>query len=404
MPSEPSFLFVTCQRGAEATVKHEIARDWPALRFAYSRPGFLTFKLPPGHGLADDVDLGSAFARAWGFSLGAVTADSPEARAAGVWEIAGDLPIDRLHVWSRDAAVAGHHGYEPGQTPEAAAAREMILAARAAHQTAGSTHGTNPAFNPQLVAEPGDLVLDCILLEPERWWVGYHRAASLASRHAGGMLPITTPSYAVSRAYAKMAEALAWSALAIKAGQRVVEIGASPGGAAQALLDAGLLVTGIDPAEIHAEVLANPRFTHLRKRGADVRRREFRPFRWLAADLNVAPQYTLDTVEAIVTHPEVDIRGLLLTLKLPDWRLAEELPAYLARIESWGYGTVRARQLAHNRQEVCVAATRSVRGASKRIASGTKKVSQQKTRTQPAAAPPANPRERRAAGKRTSKR
>ena len=38
--------------------------------------------------------------------------------------------------------------------------------------------------------------------------------------------------------------------------------------------------------------------------------------------MNVAPRYTLDAVEAIVTHPEVNIRGLLLTLKLPDWDLA----------------------------------------------------------------------------------
>ena len=392
MPSEPAFLFVTCQRGAEATVKHEIARDWPALRFAYSRPGFLTFKLPPGHGLAGDFDLGSAFARSYGFSLGAVTADTPKERAAEVWQLVHELPIERLHVWSRDAAVAGHHGYEPGPTAEAAAAREIILAAQTEHQAVGA-HSTASKFQPQPVAEPGDLVLDCVLLEPARWWVGYHRAASLASRHAGGLLPVTTPSHAVSRAYGKMAEALAWSALPIRAGQRIVEIGASPGGAAQALLDAGLLVTGIDPAEIHADVLANPRFTHWRKRGADVRRREFRPFRWLAADLNVAPQYTLDTVEAIVTHPEVDIRGLLLTLKLPDWRLAEELPADLARIQTWGYGNVRARQLAHNRQEVCVAATRSVRAATKRVAGSTQKNSQPQTN---------RPRHR-AAGKRTSK-
>jgi len=388
MPSEPAFLFVTCQRGAEPTVKHEIARDWPALRFAYSRPGFLTFKLPPGHGLADDFDLGSAFARSYGFSLGAVTADTPEERAAQVWQMAHELPIDRLHVWSRDTAVAGHRGFEPGPTADAAAARETILAAPAAQQPAGTGQNATSTFQPQPVAEPGDLVLDCILLEPQRWWIGYHRAASLASRHAGGLLPLTTPSYAVSRAYGKMAEALAWSGLPIRAGQRIVEIGAAPGGAAQALLDAGLLVTGIDPAEIHADVLASAKFTHWRKRGADVRRREFRPFRWLAADLNVAPQYTLDTVEAIVIHPEVDIRGLLLTLKLPDWRLADELPGYLARMQSWGYGNVRARQLAHNRQEVCVAATRSVRAATKRVAGSTQKTSQPRRRT---------------AGKRTSK-
>ena len=96
-----------------------------------------------------------------------------------------------------------------------------------------------------------------------------------------------------------------------------------------------------------------------RKRGADVKRREFREVRYLAADINVAPQYTLDTVEAIVTHPDVQIKGLILTLKLLDWKLAEEIPAYLDRIRLWGYGHVRCRQLHHNRQEVCVAAKRN---------------------------------------------
>ena len=44
-PAMPEFVFATCQFGAEAALKDEIARDVPALRFAYSRPGFLTFKL-----------------------------------------------------------------------------------------------------------------------------------------------------------------------------------------------------------------------------------------------------------------------------------------------------------------------------------------------------------------------
>ena len=71
--------------------------------------------------------------------------------------------------------------------------------------------------------------------------------------------------------------------------------------------------------------------------------------------------------EAVV-HPllEVDgeivssshIRGLLLTLKLIEWDLAAEIPAYLNRIRSWGYPKVAARQLQHNRQEICVAARR----------------------------------------------
>ncbi len=104
------------------------------------------------------------------------------------------------------------------------------------------------------------------------------------------------------------------------------------------------------------KVLENPKFRHIRRRAIEVPRRAFRKVRWLTADMNVAPNFTLDAIEAIVIHPEVNIRGMLLTLKLPEWQLASAIPAYLARIRSWGFNLVRARQLAHNRQEICVAA------------------------------------------------
>ena len=131
-----------------------------------------------------------------------------------------------------------------------------------------------------------------------------------------------------------------------------------PGGSCQALLHRGLLVAGIDPAAMHPTLLAHPRFVHIRKRAADVRRRDFRQVRWLVADMNVAPTFTLDAAEAIVGHRQVNIRGLLLTLKLLDWKLAEQVPDYLARVRSWGFPYVRARQLQFNRQEICVAAFR----------------------------------------------
>ena len=170
------------------------------------------------------------------------------------------------------------------------------------------------------------------------------------------MMALEMPPEAVSRAWLKMEEALRWSQLPIPRGARVAEIGSAPGGASQALLARGLIVTGIDPAEMAPAVLNHPHFTHLRRRSTQVRRREFRKIRWLTADMNVAPNYTLDAVEAIVTHAEVSIRGLLLTLKLPDWGLAGRVPEYLDRIRGWGYNVVRARQLQHNRREICVAA------------------------------------------------
>ncbi|HEV3022079.1 MAG TPA: SAM-dependent methyltransferase, partial [Pirellulales bacterium] len=301
------FLFATCQVGAEGALKAEVARQWADFHFAFSRPGFLTFKLPEAHELPDDFDLRSVFARTSGFSLGQSVACELEARARQFWQLLGIRRCEVLHVCQRDTAPVGFRGFEPHITAAALAAEAAI-------------RGQRPGGDEQMpigrIARPGQLVADCILVDDGRWWVGYHRAANNQSRFPGGLREIVLPPDAVSRAYRKMEEALAWSGLPIRRDQRIVEIGCAPGGASQALLAHGLTVIGIDPAQVDPHVLAHPKFRHIRKRGADVRRREFRRVTWLAADMNVAPQYTLDTVEAIVTHPTVTIRGLLLTLKL----------------------------------------------------------------------------------------
>lgn len=348
-PDRPHFLFVTSQIGAEGAVKKELARLLPDFRFAYSRPGFLTFKAPPE--VRIPTELSAVFVRSFGLSLGKVTGNDLDQLAADAWALFADRPVRRVHAWSRDLRAAGEHGYEPGITAEAKAAGQALV--RLAPQPDRLAPG---AGDPQRPAKPGEFVLDCVLVEPHKWWIGCHRAGPPATRWPGGMMPLDLPAGAVSRAWLKMEEALQWSELPIPAGARVVEIGSAPGGASQALLARGFEVTGVDPAAMHPDVLSNPRFRHVRKRTSYVSRREFRKARWLTADMNVAPQYTLDAVESIVMHPEVSIRGMLLTLKLTEWDLAEQVPEYLERIRAWGYNQVRARQLLHNRQEICVAA------------------------------------------------
>jgi 23S rRNA (cytidine2498-2'-O)-methyltransferase len=344
------FLLVTCQVGAEAAVKGELARGWPDFRMAYSRPGFLTFKFPEDRCLAADFDLKSVFARAYGFSLGKVSGSDPQAMAGDVWQLWGDQPVDRVHVWERDRCEPGEHGFDPGITPPAVAAYDGIRQACPPTKRLAGKNDLGEA------ARPGDRVLDCILVEPGEWWIGFHRARSIPSRWPGGLMPIEMPADAVSRAWLKIEEGLRWSQLPIPKAARCAEIGSSPGGASQCLIARGYEVLGIDPAEMAPAVLAQPRFRHLRRRAAEVPRREFRKVRWLMADMNVAPAFTLDAVEAIVTHAEVNIRGLLLTLKLLDWDLAASVPEYLQRVRGWGYNLVDARQLQHNRREFCLAA------------------------------------------------
>ena len=97
--SAAPFLLVACQVGAEAALKAEVARDWPSFRLAFSRPGFVTFKLPalPTHDFAFDA----VFARAAGISLGQATGADTAERARHVWTLAGSDPYDALHVWQR---------------------------------------------------------------------------------------------------------------------------------------------------------------------------------------------------------------------------------------------------------------------------------------------------------------
>lgn len=352
MQSPPEFVFTTCQIGAEPALKVEVRRSWPEFRFAFSRPGFLTFKLPKGCRLAADFDLKSTFARAYGLSLGPVAGRSFDAMAADVWRLYGDRPVEAIHVWQRDLAPADHRGYLPSITSAAVEARQAILNACCDRQLAASLGGILRQ------ARCGDYVLDCILIDPGKWWVGHHRAKGPCSCAPGGMFLIQPMETPVSRAWYKVQEALAWSQLPIPPGSQIADLGSAPGGASQAFLELGHWVTGIDPAEMAVKVLMHPRFTHLRRRTTQVRRRDFRKIRWLHSDMNVAPEYTLEAAESIVTRPDVHVRGMLLTLKLVEWRLAERIPDYVRRVEEWGFHEVSTRQLAHNRQEICLAALR----------------------------------------------
>ncbi len=354
------FVFAVCQIGFEAALKHEVGRKHPDLRFAFSRPGFVTFRMPDElaveTGASSPLDFRAAFARTWGFSTGKVAGTDADQTARAFWktvlEAYGADPLAQfrhLHVWPRDRELPGDTGFEAARATEARDAGHVIMR----HRGVGV-----PSIN--LHAEPGDLVLDCVLVEPNEWWLGWHRARAPETCWPGGVPGLQPPTGMISRAYLKLLEALLWAELPVRAGDQCVEIGSAPGGSCKALLERGCVVVGIDPAEMDPAVLAHQRFTHVRSRVKDVDRSVFRGCRWLTSDINLPPNYTLDAVEAIVGAPQAAIEGLVLTLKLADPAAqSDELPLYNKRIRSWGYPRVRARQLAFNRQEVCVVATRS---------------------------------------------
>lgn len=358
-PWIPQFLFAACQRGAEPALKEEVASSGLCARLAFSQPGFVTFKLDEPTRKPEQFQWHLTFARTVGFGLGKVLGSSLQQLAELVWQLPEvaeflehHVPVD-VHVWQRDQQKPGQRGFEPGPTALAAEVDRALCLCSPVEALRKL-----PPY-PRLPSRQNRWVLDAVLVEPNQWWIGCHRTRRRFDCWPGGVMPLELPEYAASRAYLKMQEALEWSALPVAEGELCIELGCAPGGAAQALLDRGLLVLGIDPAEVDVQVLEHPNFEHLRRRTLEVPRRKLRGAKWLMADMNVAPNYTLDAVEEIVLREDLSIRGMVLTLKIAEWSLVSEIPRFIERIRSWGYHDIRTKQLAFNRQEICVAAMRS---------------------------------------------
>jgi 23S rRNA (cytidine2498-2'-O)-methyltransferase len=360
------FLLMACQGGAEAAVIARQKAVLPTLRQAAWRKGVVTFRLgttADGNPLdpPDEFFPELVFARTCIRSLGQVTGDSPAVLAAAAIARAGAGPWDRVHVWER---VPPRPGGEPGASVTDAAAVAQALRVAI------------PGVAADPVARAGDLVLDvCLDVGREagsgaareagpavagaaaRAWIGWHRAATPPSTWPGGLYPHTVPDGKVSRAWLKLDEAVASFGVVLDRGAKAVELGCAPGGACQRLLEAGLDVTGIDPAVVAEYVAGHPHFTHWRMRARDVKLRDFRRFDWLVADMNIDPTSTLESIGRVVTAPGVRLRGIIATLKLPTWERATELPTWLAAFRQWGFSP-QARQLSTAGREVCVVARR----------------------------------------------
>lgn len=364
-----SFVFVVCQQSAERPLKSQ-AIETGLWRLAFSRPGLLTMKFvgQPEQFANAARWLKSPLVRLTGTGLGPAKATMAHEGFQKVWELATktassqptstdvsaaespenskvSFPWDGVQVFERDRALPGAFSFEPG-TSELA---KSIGAEFGAWLQAHDVHVPINTVMPQ-----GSKILDIIISEPDQWFVGHHTVKATHEQWPGGVPSIVAPPEMISRAYLKLAEALMWSRLPMQTGDRVVEIGSAPGGASQRLLDLGYEVTGIDAAEMDERVMNHPRFEHWRNKAAAVKRKLYRKFKWLVCDANVAPNYTLDILNDIVNQDDNKIEGMILTFKLSSWDQMRFLDEQLDTIRSFGYRNVRARQLAHNRRELCV--------------------------------------------------
>jgi 23S rRNA (cytidine2498-2'-O)-methyltransferase len=341
-----AFFYIICQPGAEALVKADVQRRDSAAKPAFSRPGFLTFKVEQP--LTPALPRPTPLARAWGLCLGAARGPDADREALALLQGAAAASAP-LHAWTRDRApltvVGDPYAADPWEADAALRARLSSLV---------------PPLRLGAAPRQGELVADLIEVDDDELWVGLHQHGPTHRATPGGRPPrALAPPEAPSRVWHKIEEALWWSELPLQPGDLVLDIGCAPGGGPWNLLRRGLRVLGVDPAQMGEHVLRDRAFSHRPEpfERLELTPKEVKEIQWVIFDVNLSPMLTLKPLVALLQKLP-GLRGALITLKLNRPEHFERLDWMLDQLRRARLKIVDVNQLFFNRQEVCVHARR----------------------------------------------
>lgn len=333
----PRFYFATCQIGSEKAVKAEVLSEFEHLRFAFSRPGFITFK-EENSSKPEIQETHGIFTRLWGMTIG--QSKDPAALEALLKSVPEGAII---HRFDRDL-------YSPGDEPESYVQDSKIQ-----------------ALVPDLkdgTPKVGDRVYDLIWIDENHVFLGSHTHLEHLDPSPGNRPKLEIPADSPSRAYVKIEEAFHRFKPEIKKGMLALEVGFCPGGATLAMLSRGIKVVGVDPKDLHERLSKEKNFRHIQKYARNVTLTDLEAVNpdWIVVDMSIAPHEALDELDRVMTllkknfGPSLKIRCGFLTLKLNSWKFADGISAYLKRLKEMGFRDLVPLQLATNRQEFFVMA------------------------------------------------
>ncbi|XID94440.1 SAM-dependent methyltransferase [Paenibacillaceae bacterium WGS1546] len=167
----------------------------------------------------------------------------------------------------------------------------------------------------------------------------------------GGAVRFRRDDNLISRAAFKLLEAERAFGLPLDRFSNALDLGAAPGGWTSVLLDRGLKVTAVDPAEMDPSLALHPNLQHIRRNAADV---SFAPgtFDLFVCDMSWDPHHTCRIVSELA--PAISAGGSgVITLKLMHRKPFQSIQE-LAEAYGRHFDVRKIKQLFHNREEVTI--------------------------------------------------
>jgi len=166
----------------------------------------------------------------------------------------------------------------------------------------------------------------------------------------GGMQRFKKADDSISRAEFKLLEALSVFNINLSHSKTALDLGAAPGGWSKVLLERGLEVTAVDPANLSEAILKHPNLIHIKDVAERLKPKA--PYDIIVNDMRMdmiaSCKIMLDLAKHLATN------GLaIMTLKLPHKEWYKNTKRAMNMLER-AYNVKAARQLFHNRSEVTV--------------------------------------------------
>lgn len=297
------FIYTIVNVGSEKLLKEEISIKYPHLKFAYSRPGYITFK-DTSESFTVDTVLNLIFARSYGLSLGKFSLENLE---------------NEIKKYS-DAII---HRF---------------------------SYVTNESSGEKAIINKN--ILDVIEVKEGEYWLGLKKARFFTWFYPFANPNVKLPDLAPSRAYLKLVEAFIWSNYKASEDEVALELGSAPGGASYAMVERGIKVYGVDNAIMDEALLKNPLFVHIKEPMQKVRDENIpRPCHLLVSDVNVMPSLILSQLKRFMSL-RPGIKNVFYTLKIGDKISVKEILSHVETFKKFGFKEVGATQLPSNKSEV----------------------------------------------------